>query len=188
MRAVAVKEIGAHAGLILAKMPEPVVGVDARLAEAGADRLVDDRLQPAAMDGKLRHLIAGVGAAQLAPDLLPEAVGIEQLVGADSRRIEAIEQPQVRQFLDGMGQRIDADAELANGVRLLVNLAVDAAGMQHEGGRETADAAADDNDLHRELTTNPQRARIMIRKVGPAQQFLPDVVDAGRPSLSDCIG
>src|SRR6266576_3319345 len=117
MRAVAVEEVGAHAALILAKIPESVAGVDARLAEAGADRLVDDRLQPAAMGGKLRHLIAGVGAAQLAPNLLPETVGIEQLVGSDPRRIEAIEQPQLRQFLDGMGQRIDADAELANGVR-----------------------------------------------------------------------
>ena len=127
--------------------------MDARLAEAGADRLVNDRLQPTAMDRKLRHLIAGVGAAQLAPDLLPEAVGIEQLVGSDSRRIEAIEQPELGQFLDGMGQRIDADAELANSVRLLINLAVDAAGMQHERGRETADAAADDDDLHRVPTT-----------------------------------
>ena len=52
-----------------------------------------------------------------------------------------------------MGQRIDADAELVNSVRLLINLAVDAAGMQHERGRETADAAADDDGLQRVTTT-----------------------------------
>src|SRR5215475_4955989 len=86
-----------------------------------------------------------------------------------------------------MGQRVDADAELANGVRLLIDLAVDAAGMQHERGGETAGAAADDDDLHRAPTTNAQLTRIMIRKVGPAQRFLPDVVDAGRALLSACI-
>src|SRR6266516_2458328 len=149
MRAVAVEEIGAHAGFVLAKVAEPMAGVNARFAEPRAERLIDDGLQPAAMDRKLRHLITGVGAAQFAPDLLPEAVGVEQLVGSDPDRVEAIEQPQLRQFLDGMGQRVDADAELANDIRLLVNLAVDAAGMQHERGGQTADSAADNNDLHR---------------------------------------
>src|SRR5262249_21207827 len=120
--------------------------------------------------------------------LLPEGVGIEQLVVWVSRRIEAIEQPELGQFLDGMGQRIDADAELANSVRLLINLAVDAAGMQHERGRETTDAAADDDDLHRAPTTNATLAGIMIRKIGPAQRFSPDVVDAGGPRLSTCMG
>src|ERR1700720_1788192 len=128
MRAMAVEEIRAHAAFILAKMPEAMAGMDARLAEPGAHRLVDDRLQPAAMDGELRHLVAGIGAAQFAPDLLAEAVGVEQLVGSDPYRVEAIEQPQLRQFLDGMGQPVYADAELTRGVRLLVDLAVNAAG------------------------------------------------------------
>jgi len=48
-----------------------------------------------------------------------------------------------------MGQRVDADAELTNGIRLLVELAVDTTGMQHERGGQTADAAADNDDLHR---------------------------------------
>src|SRR5262249_12244790 len=143
MRAVAVEEIGAHATFVLAKMSQAMAGVDARLAEPRAHRLVDDRLQPAAMDGGLRHLVAGVGAAQLAPDLLAEAVGLKQLVGADPRRVETIEQPELAHFLDRMGQRVDADAELTNGIRLLIELAVEAGGMQHERGGKTADAAAD---------------------------------------------
>src|SRR5260221_10594932 len=126
-----------------------MAGVDARLAEAGADCLVNDRLQPAAMDRELRHLVAGVGPAQLAPDLLPEAVGIEQLVGSDSHRVEAIEQSELPQLLDGVRQRVDADPELADGVRLLVDVAVDPAAMPHEGGREPTDAAADHDNLHR---------------------------------------
>src|SRR5260370_27333716 len=109
-----------------------MAGVDARLAEAGADCLVNDRLQPAAMDRELRHLVAGVGPAQLAPDLLPEAVGIEQLVGSDSHRVEAIEQSQLRPLLYCVRQPADADPEHADSVRLLVDVAVDPAGMQHE--------------------------------------------------------
>src|SRR5262245_42556432 len=98
-------------------MSQAMAGMNARLAEPGAHRLVDDRLQPAAMDGELRHLVAGIGAAQLAPDLLPETV-VEQLVGSDPHRVETIEQSELAQFLDRMGQRVDPDAEFTNGVRL----------------------------------------------------------------------
>src|SRR5262249_5904938 len=156
MRAMTVEEIGAHAAFVLAKMSQAMAGMNARLAEPGAHRLVDDRLQPAAMDGELRHLVAGIGAAQLAPDLLPETVGVEQLVGSDPHRVETREQPELAQFLDRRGQRVDPDAEFTNGVRLLVALAVDAAGMQHERGGKTADAAADNDDFHRS-THQPTR-------------------------------
>ena len=146
--AVAVEEIAGHAAFILAEGAEPVAGVDARFAEPRPHRMVNDALQPPAMDGELRHVVAGIGAARLAPDLLAEAVGVDQLVGPDRRRIEPVEQPEPRQLLDRVRQRVDADAELANAVGLLVDLAVDAAGVQHERGGETADSAADDDDLH----------------------------------------
>ena len=145
---MAVEEIGRHAAFILAERAEPVAGMNARFAEPCPHRMIDDALQPAAMDGELRHVVAGIGAARLAPDLLAEAVGVDELVGPDRHRIEAIEQPKLGQLLDGMGQRIDADAELANAVGLLVDLAVDSARMQHERGGEAADSAADDDDLH----------------------------------------
>src|SRR5262249_50783833 len=181
MRTMAVEEVGAHAAFVLAKMSQAMAGVDARLAELGAHRLVDDRLQPAAMDGELRHLVAGIGAAQLAPDLLPEAVGVEQLVGSDPHGVETIEQPELAQFLDRMGQRVDPDAEFTNGVRLLVDLAVDAAGMQHERGGQTADAAADYDDLHRSTHNQTHNSRrIMVRNVHPVQRFSPDVVDGAQ--------
>src|SRR5262249_33749567 len=134
---------------VLAKMSQAMAGVDARLAEPRAHRLVDDRLQPAAMDGELRHLVAGVGAAQLAPDLLTEAVGVKQLVGSDPHRVETIEQPELAQSLDRVGQVVEADAELRKAIGLLEELAAAAGGMQQEGGGKTADAAADNDDLHR---------------------------------------
>ena len=108
--------------------------MEAALAEPRARRLIDHALQPAAMDRELRHVEAGVGAAQLAPDLLAEAVDVEQLVGADRDRVEPLQQAELLQLLDGVRQRVDADAELADAVGLLVDLAVDAARMQHQRG------------------------------------------------------
>src|SRR5712691_10293207 len=145
---MAVEEIGGHAAFVLAKRAEPMAGMNAGLAEPRPHRVIDDALQPAAMDGELRHVVARVGAARLAPDLLAEAVGVDQLVGPDRHRIETIEQAKPRQLLDRVRQGVDADAELADAVGLLIDFAVDAARMQHERGGETADTAADDNDLH----------------------------------------
>src|SRR6516165_76812 len=84
-----------------------------------------------------------------------------------------------------MRQRVDSDAELTNGVRLLVEFAVDAAGMQHERGGETPDAAADNDDLHRP-THQPTRnsRRIMVRKIDPVQRFSSNVVDGAPATVS----
>ena len=120
----------------------------AALAEPRARRLIDHALQLAAMDRELRHVEARVGAAQLAPDLLPEAVEVEQLVGADRDRVEPLQQAELLQLLDGVRQRVDADAELADAVGLLVDLAVDAARMQHQRGGQPAHASADNDGLH----------------------------------------
>ena len=134
-----------------------MAGVQAAFAEPRAHRLMDHALQPAAMDGELRHVVAGVDAARLAPDLLAEAVGVDQLVGADRDRVEPLQQAELLQFLDGVRQRVDADAELADALGLLEQLAVDAAGMQHQGRGEPADPSADDNDLHDRLTRRNSR-------------------------------
>src|SRR5205085_1399086 len=96
----------------------------------------------------LRHVVAGVEPARLAPDLLAEAVGVEQFIGADADRIETVEEAELGELLDGVRQGVDADAELAHRVRLLVDLAVDAARMQHQRGGQPADAAADNDGFH----------------------------------------
>ena len=115
--------------------------------DAVAHRVMDHGLQASTVDRELRILKPGIGAARLAPDLLAIAVHVEQFVGADPDGVQSREQPDLSEFLDG-GQGVDADAQLANGIRLLENLAIDAAGMKHERGGEPADAAADDDRLH----------------------------------------
>src|SRR5271155_4004264 len=148
VRAVAVEKIGGDAGFVLAGGAEPVSGMDARLAEPRADRLIDHALQTAAMDGKLRYVVAGIEPARFAPDLLAEAVGVKQLIGAAAARIEPFQEPERGKLLDRVRQRVDADAELAYLIGLLEDFAVDAARVQHQRGGKTADAAADDDDLH----------------------------------------
>jgi hypothetical protein len=82
------------------------------------------------------------------PQPLPEAVGVDELVGADRQPIQFIEQPEGSELLHGVRQKIDADAEFADGARRLVDLAVDADRMQAQGRGQAADAAADDQYFH----------------------------------------
>jgi len=131
VRAVAVEEPGGDAAFVLGEAAEPVAGVQPAFAEPRAHRLMDDALQPAAMHRELRHVIARVDAARLAPDLLAEAVGVDQLMSADRDGIEPFHQAELLQFLDRVRQRVDANTEFANALGLLEQLAVDAAGVQH---------------------------------------------------------
>ncbi len=71
---------------------------------------------------------------------------------------------------DRVGQGVDADAELADLVGLLINLAVDAAGVQHQRGGQPADAAAYDDDFHAGTARN---ARIRAVKVIALRGNLP---------------
>ena len=161
----AVEEIGGDAAFVLGIGAEPVAGVEAIFAEPRPRRLIDHAVQAAAMDRELRHVVAGVEPARLAPDLLAEAVHVEQLVGADRHCVEALQEAEPRKLLDGMRQRVDADAELAHRVGLLEHLAVDAAGMQHQRSRQPADAAADDERLH--AYNSVARAADVQRHSGP---------------------
>ena len=86
--------------------------------------------------------------ALFAPDLLAETVEIEQLVGADRDGVEPLQKPELFQLLDRMRQRVDADAELADAICLLVDFAIDAARMQHQRGDKPANSSADDDGLH----------------------------------------
>src|SRR5580700_10633081 len=100
------------------------------------------------MDRELRNVVAGIEAARLAPDLLAEAIGIDELVGADRNRVEPVEQAEVGKLFDRMRERIDANAKLADRIRLLENLTIDPARMQYQPGHEATDAAASDDYFH----------------------------------------
>ena len=112
--------------------------------QAGAGGVPQHALQLAAMDGELRHGVARMHAALLAPDLLAEAVDVDQLVRADADRVQRRQQAEGGEFGDGVRQRVDADAERADRVGLLEHDAGDAALVQREGEGEAADAGAGD--------------------------------------------
>src|SRR6516164_806092 len=121
------------------------------------------------MDRELRVFVAGIGAARLAPDLLAKAIGIDELVSSNPRGIEPLEQAQIGELLDGVGQRVDADSELADGVGLLVKLAFNLPRMQHQGGGEPANAAPDDNGLHASTHSTIASYGIMMQPHARAQ-------------------
>ena len=62
--------------------------------------------------------------------------------------VEPLEEAEAAELGDRVRQRVDADAELADRIRLLVDLARNAARVQHQRGRKAADAAADDDGFH----------------------------------------
>src|SRR5258705_9489125 len=106
------------------------------------------------MNRELRHIMAGVDAARFAPDFLAMAIEIVKHVGSDRDVVEFLQQAEAGKSADRMRQRIDADAKLADAIRLLEQFATDAAGAQHQRGGEAPDAASDDNRLHRPTPRN----------------------------------
>jgi len=86
--------------------------------------------------------MAGIDAAGFAPDFLAVAIEIIKLVGADRDVVELLQQAEAGEFADRMRQRIDADAELADGVRLLRQFAADAAARSISAVVRAPDTAA----------------------------------------------
>src|SRR6185312_1632519 len=159
MGAAAVEEIGGHTAFILRERAEPAAGTDRILAQPLDHGLVDHALQAAAVDRELRHFMAGIQPALLVPDLLAVAGQIKQLIGADRDLIEPVHQADGGELADRMRQRVDANAKLPDGIGLLVKLAINAAGPQHQCGGEAADTAADDNRLHGPNSTQDTKRR-----------------------------
>src|SRR5262245_43630313 len=133
-------------------------GANFCFSDAVAHCVMNHGLQASTVDRELRILEARIGAARLAPDLLAVPVHVEQFVCANPDGVQSREQPDLGEFLDGVGQGVDADAEFANGIRLLEYLAIDPAGMKHERGCKPADTAADDDRLHAVRTRTPRCA------------------------------
>jgi len=117
MAAGAIEEIGCHATFVLGEGAEPAAGVDRILAQPLLDGAVDHALQPAAMDRELRHVVAGIDAAHVAPDFLAVAIEVIKHVGADRDVIELLQEAEAGELADRMWQRIDTDAELPDRIR-----------------------------------------------------------------------
>ena len=95
-------------------------------------------------------------APRLAPDRLPEAVHVVQFTRADAGLVERGQQAEIGELANGMRQGVDPDADLADLAGLLVDGRANAAGMKHQGQRQSADTTADNDDPH---DVAPQRSR-----------------------------
>ncbi len=118
-------------------------------AEAG-DRGVEQHLvQVGAVDRNVRPLVAGGHPPRLAVDELAVAGEERVVLRLAGDRDERVLQPQRAQLLDRVRPEIDADAERVDFRRRLVDAdAPRCAGrMQAERQRQSADAAADDDDV-----------------------------------------
>ena len=87
--------------------------------------VVQNAQQAATVDADLRHVVPAVEAAQLAPDRLAETVGQDEFTRSNAGAVEFVEQPKACEFAHGVRQHIDADAELGQHWRTLVDLDVD---------------------------------------------------------------
>ena len=105
-------------------------------------------MQRAAMDADFRKLIAGALAPRLLVDELPEAIEEAALGVLDSSAQQLIAEAERREFTHAVRQQRDADAELLEFRRGLVDATCDAALMQIQREREPANPAADDRDGH----------------------------------------
>ena len=120
------------------------------LVGAGArDESVEQHhLQIAAMDGELRHVVAGKAPGRLAVDVLAEAI-VETIFARGDRDLgQRLLQAERAQFARGMRQDVDADADRLELGRRLEDAAGDAGAMQHQAERQAADAGADDENFH----------------------------------------
>ena len=116
------------------------------LERGGEQHLV----QVGAMDREMRPLVPGGTPPRLAIDELP-VPGEERIVLrlAGARR-QGLLQPQRAQLLHGVRPEIDADAERADLGRRFehADAARGAGRMERQRQRQSADAAADDQDFH----------------------------------------
>jgi hypothetical protein len=76
MGAGPIEKMRNHAALMLRERAETAAGVDRLRPEPFLDGAVDHALQATAMNRELRHVVAGIEPARLAPDFLAVAVEI----------------------------------------------------------------------------------------------------------------
>src|SRR6187402_3420020 len=149
VRAGTIEEVSGDTALILRECAEPAAGVNRLQPKPLLDGTVDHTLKATTVDRELRHVVASVDTAGFAPDLLAVTIEVIELIGADRDVVEILKQPEAGELTHRMRQRVDADAELADSVRLLKNFTTDAPRAQHQRRSETTDSATDDNRLHR---------------------------------------
>ena len=142
-----VLEMRGGAAIVLLDTGAAVIGDDAVGARARDERREQHHLQVTAVDREHRPFVAAVAPARIVVDQLAEAVVVADLGGGDRDLGERILQAELGQFLAGMRQQVDADAERLDLRRGLVDAAGNAGLMQPQPERQPADAGADDDDI-----------------------------------------
>src|SRR5262249_194093 len=99
--------------------PQPVANVV--FANAPARCLQQQRLQPAAMDGILRPVVARGNATLLAVDELAELVEVTQDAGRNSGAGKLVAETELRELAHRRRLQIDADAERRRVAHGLIN-------------------------------------------------------------------
>ena len=112
-------------------------------------------LELAAMDAELGQRESGAQPTAPAHDLRSEPMRVAQILRTNPGLVELIEQRELSQLVDSVRQQIDAYAQLADGLALFVDRALDALPMQSQGCDETADPCADDDHTHGSTPSGP---------------------------------
>ena len=123
-------EVGGSTGGIVLHADTLVREVHAVGAGALNKGVKQHHLQVAAMDGELRPVVAAVAAGRVRIDELPEAVVVGDLAGGDADVGQRLLEPELGQFLGGVRQKVDADAERPDLGHRLVDAAGDAGRVQ----------------------------------------------------------
>src|SRR5215510_949212 len=129
---------------VLRHLAQLMRGMNMVRTDPGPGRLIEHPLQRATMDGKLRIIIACIETTRFAPEFLAEAVGVDQLSGANRDAIERLQETEFCQFLDRVWEHVDADAEFTNAARLLEHLTLNADGVQTQRRRKPTDTPTND--------------------------------------------
>ncbi len=136
------------AALVLLHAHAAAVGMDRVGAQALERSFVKQAVQLATRKADLGQGVAGMAAARLLVDELPEAVEKHAFLVFDADGFELLLQAQRRQLAHGVRQQCDADAEFLDFRHGFKNLALDAALMQRKRQAQPAYAAADDGNFH----------------------------------------
>ena len=106
-----------------------------------------DHLQIAAMDRELRMLVARRAAERLLIDQLAEAIEEGRVPGFDRDACQRLLESERGQFLGGVREQIDADADRPDFGGRLEYPAGNAALVQRKPQRQSANAGSDDDDV-----------------------------------------
>lgn len=140
-----VQEVGLHLVVALLDMRQMHAGMQAMLADHPLHFPEQDALQPAAVDGILRPVVARFQSARLPPDELAELVVVRKILRADGRPVQLILQTEIPQDAHRVGEQVDAHAQFLQRFDRFIDLDFDSGAMQEQRRRQSADPRTDNN-------------------------------------------